>query len=259
MAERTCFFGLAAEDNGGALAVTVLGDRILAGVLSEPPEDLEGVRAWRGAEPGSPWLDVHGAHRRAIDTFLSRGRHFSPRMNGGFGDRRGAPDARLFRTVLALFNALAARPDLVVIARDTDRKREETEAFDQACSVSTWPFQVILAAMHPESEAWYIAGFVPEPGEQDRLKEARRALGFDPTEEPHRLTARKQGDPRDAKRWLDYLTGEDTDRKRVCLDTSLETLRRRGSTCGLTDYLRDFESGVRGLPFVVTGDAPDGR
>lgn len=100
-----------------------------------------------------------------------------------------------------------------------------------------------------------VAGFVAENDEErGRLAAVTRALGFDPTESPHKLLAGDAHDPRDAKRVCKALLGVDhvtpsAERARRCwLDTPLVVLEARGEGTGLARYLRAVEAVV--LPML---------
>lgn len=109
----------------------------------------------------------------------------------------------------------------------------------------SWPFAVVLASPDPEVEAWYAAGFEPVSDYEARLVASLGAeLGFDPTQEPHRLTAQPNDLPTDSKRVLDALTQEDEERARLCLDTALEVLERRGRQAGLVSFLEQVRQEV---------------
>lgn len=109
---------------------------------------------------------------------------------------------------------------------------------------------IVIDLAKLEREAWVLAGFEPaDHGEQERLADERKRLGFNPCEKSQELTACK--DPhatRSAKRALNSLTGGDVERERECWSkTSLHQLRQRGADNGLADYLNEVETRLAAL------------
>lgn len=111
--------------------------------------------------------------------------------------------------------------------------------------------KLALAIAHQESEAWVLAGFVPEhDAERELLLTLAERHGFDPAREPHRLTPNRRTDPHDAKRACASLFPEGTlspRAERCWLETLLETLERSGSRTGLPEYLADVRHNVMPL------------
>lgn len=139
--------------------------------------------------------------------------------------------------------------DVVVLGRDVDGRPGRRDGFLRATRDRDWSFAVLGLLPEPESEAWYVAGFVPRSKrEEESLAAITKQLRFDPTEMPHRLTSTVAGGPRDAKAVRDALSGADDDRRRDCLDAPFDRLRRVGAACGIVDFLDDIEA--RLLPLV---------
>lgn len=150
----------------------------------------------------------------------------------------------------------------VIVVHDTDGDEGALESMkdgrDRALEMTTdrTKSEALVAAPHPEVEAWVAAGFAPESEEEERRLAVEHArLGFNPVAEPHRLSSRKRFDTRDAKRICAALLGcdhgNDTERWSRCWeDTPLDLLEERGAGA----HLRAFtgEVGERLLP--VLGD-----
>lgn len=112
-----------------------------------------------------------------------------------------------------------------MIARDTDGRLERCEGFKGALasSGSALKTRSIQAAPHPKREAWILLGFrVEDAREEQALQDQRRRLGFDPTREPHRLTAMSRGAKHDIKLVLHALTEGDHEREERCVRELLE-------------------------------------
>ncbi|MCA9608339.1 MAG: hypothetical protein KC619_22170 [Myxococcales bacterium] len=139
--------------------------------------------------------------------------------------------------------------DVVVLGRDVDGRLKRRDGFRRAIRDRSWSLAVLGLLAEPESEAWYLAGFVPtSKGERDALAAVRERLRFDPTEHPHRLTSTVPGGRKDAKSVLDDLVGADTARRRDCLEAPFDRLRRVGVDCGIVDFLDQVDD--RLLPLV---------
>jgi hypothetical protein len=104
--------------------------------------------------------------------------------------------------------------------------------------------QVIIGVAHTKLECWILAGFVPQDtAETARLVELRSELGFEPTGNSERLTAKHDQDKRSAKRVLRLLSEDDRSRERECMmQTELSILRQNGIECGLAAYLDEVEA-----------------
>jgi hypothetical protein len=197
---------------------------------------LKDIRSFIGSmEPASflAWKDV--AHE-------ARGR--VPPRHGHFNGEPGVEDAHTAVLALRLFTALEAPPLAVVLVRDSDgRPEERLKGITQARNDGRWPFRMILGIAHFMREAWVLAGFVPASAEeQERLDRERRALGFHPNREPHRLDAKDKTAPKSAKRALDVLTGGIEEREEPCWrESPLEILRTYGADAGLDAFLKEIE------------------
>jgi hypothetical protein len=196
----------------------------------------EEQRTWAGVELGAPrpwstWEDaLEQAQRHGV-------------VAQGLGLKGYAKVAyRTARLAAHLVTKLQPAPDLVVFCIDTDGDETVAEQMREGVErANVGGLPISLAVMHQESEAWVVAGFVPEnTAEELALRQLKSNLKFDPTSEPHRLTSRRQTEPRDAKRVCKSLVPEvpHSERARRCwLDTSLDDLERRGAQTGLPEYL----------------------
>jgi hypothetical protein len=128
----------------------------------------------------------------------------------------------------------------IVLLRDQDDQPERRLGLEQARSEHHGSPQVVVGLAVVEREAWVISGFEPQDeDEQARLDAERQALGFNPHERSHQLTACKDDTaPRSPKRVLRVLTGGHYDRERHCWNTTpLALLRERGTENGLVAFL----------------------
>lgn len=184
---------------------------------------------WRSSHPFLRWASVRDEARRE-----------GVRALGRFGGEAGAPDASAARHALLLWAKLHPDLDAVFLIRDTDCDEGRLKGLTQAAHANPWPFQVIVGCAESKLECWLLSGFDPtDEAEQTRLQEERRFLGFDPTEKSHLLRAATKGAKTNAKEALERLTIGDESRKRACWDTTpIDTLERRGTENGLSEYLR---------------------
>ena len=211
-----------------------LADRVfLAEVAWLEEEMLPHCRQWRGLDPGQThllWKNV-----------APLARSHNIRAHGHFDGKPGAPDAQNARLALLLIHASAHPAHGIVLLRDDDRQAERRAGLEQARGSSTIGVPVVVGLAHPKRECWVLAGFEPQDEhEADRVRELRKQLGFDPRQHAERLTARKKGEGRNAKRVLDLLTGGNWERQAACWNhADLELLEARGRETGLADYLHE--------------------
>lgn len=171
------------------------------------------------------------------------------KTRGHIAGRPLRPGAAFVRKLIA--NALASQPSLLIFVKDSDGDEENQAAIQQVREAfAQHPTPLILAMPHRDAEAWFVAGFAPRnEAERQRLASLRRELGFDPTTEPERLSARPNDAPQDAKRVLRRLLDldarshplsiEELDRERFHerLLGDLARLRAVGVRCGLVAFL----------------------
>jgi hypothetical protein len=224
-----------------------LADRVfLAAVDWLDDETLPHCRQWRGFEASEPYL--LWKHVKPL------ARSHSIRAHGHFDGWHGAPDAHVARLALLLIHASPQPAQAVVLLRDDDRQTDRRQGLEQARNSSRIGVPVVVGLAHPKRECWVLAGFEPQDKlETDRVAELRSNLGFDPRECAVRLTARKTGEPRNAKDVLDLLTGGDWHRQAGCWEQAdLALLEKRGEDTGLNAYLRE----VRGRLVRLFGAPP---
>lgn len=247
--ERTCAFVLAAEDRGHFDAVSRLTDRVISCEVEWFEGSEDRLRRWRGPSSDQPWYPLKNAFRLARALGLP--------TSGKFDGRSGEPEAAMIRAQLLLFKKQwnerrSPRPPFhaVFIARDTDRKPREP-GIRQAIELG-WPFPIVAAVCEPEVESWFVCAFIAEnEGEQATLDELSKELGFSPVQNSHRLTAKRETDPKDAKRVLAVLSKGDRDREVRCLDLALTELETRGRTNNLTGFIKEIREHI--VPLVRDG------
>jgi hypothetical protein len=175
------------------------------------------------------------------------------------GRFQGEEDGHVARQALLLLLASDAKPDAVLLIRDSDghvdaRSAGLKNARDSGTrDARPWPFAVAIGVAHTMRECWVLAGFEPEDvHERDALEEAHRQLGFDPRIEAERLRAKHEHDRLSAKRILRLLSGGSWEREEACwLRADLRVLSERGKSTGLREFLSEVRSRI--VP-LFTGD-----
>ena len=203
---------------------------------------LDSVCEWVGDGSGAAFFDVHKINKYTPKkSFLRPYGHFDGRKAGA--DYFSALTAfRLARAEAGIEGPIAA----VIFVHDADEQGDSRrEGLEQARSVAVREsnFRVVLGCPDMEREAWVLAGFEPEhKTEQQRLDEERRALGFCPCIEAHRLRDNDDHAPRSPKRALMALTSGDSSREEKCwAEAPLDRLKQRGESSGLRAFLEEIE------------------
>ena len=136
----------------------------------------------------------------------------------------------------------------LIFIRDLDNQPERKEGIEGARSEYSDrqpQLAIVIGTANRMREAWVLNGFVTANKlEKQTLEEIKTKLTFDPCEESHRLHSKKEEAERlkNAKVVLQKLTDGDFERERICWEeTSLELLKTRGVSTGLTDYLNEIE------------------
>lgn len=175
-------------------------------------------------------------------TNLNRHEQTWPRhhLNGRRGDQTPVHGQTVAaRKALLLFYG---KVDAVILMVDGDNEADtRRDALERARRESALipSERIVVAVPQPEQEAWYIAAFEPKDAEeQERLTELRAELGKDPRTASHTLKHGQDIAKRNAKRVLDKLTNDDSDRAHEALQSTGEhILRERGQENGLTHFL----------------------
>jgi hypothetical protein len=226
-----------------------LVDRVLR--ESGPPwvvdnfESPEVIRTWQPDGFGRTHFDIHDLNRYMDELHLRSVRgHF----NGRPGGAGGSMARKAFLIARALSKKVPDEPiDAIVLIWDTDQQRDERPEGVEAArdEARRWaPFQIVCGFPDPEREAWVLAGFDPcDDAERARLEELHHDLGFSPVHHAHRLRDKNAGAPRNIKRMLRVLTGNDPGREERCwTEPSLATLRARGTHTGLAAFIEEIDA-----------------
>lgn len=263
----------------GAIGVAVVGEdevhRALAMAL------FDGALATLAAERGADWLVVDDARtwlvfdggervRRGFydshreDPLPTRpGRRI--RTTGHINGRPAGPGAAKLRRLFTYHALQPEPPGMVVLLTDTDGDERTAASAEQVRELVTGledPPALVIGMPHRDAEAWLFAAALPTDAQTaERLAAARKALSFDPSREPERLTSSPNDAMTDAKRVLRFVLlheGEELARGRPRTgpptpdeaDEIAERLARdldRASTfrnCGLSDFVRDLRAAV---------------
>jgi hypothetical protein len=257
----TMRFVIVAEDELGQRLVRDLADRVVAERaqatwLRELWED-EGTRAsqrtYGGFEPETRW-SKWGDVKRLADELSIRVHGLGMKAERAMAHKAVAIAAELATSspeaepIHALFLAHDTDGDLDVAVRLRAGARGRPEAPPS--------FAVVVAAPHPESEAWVVAGAgLRSPEEQARHREERSRLGFDPVTHPELLTANRATDKRDSKRVCAALLGAQGGEYAVWepswKETPLDDLDRNGAKAGLSEYSAEVAEKI--LPLLDDG------
>ncbi|WP_437782913.1 hypothetical protein [Sorangium sp. So ce1097] len=245
----TARFVIVAEDELGQKLARDLADRVVAERAVEWLRELwadEGTlamqRSFSGLRAGQAWC------RWAEVKRLAEERSIRVHGLGMKAERAMANKAVAVAADMEAASPGAPRIDALFLVHDTDGDEEVRERLqDEARRREAPPrFTVIVAAPHPESEAWVTAGAAPWlAGGQAQHDEERKRLGFDPITQPERLSANRPTDKRDAKRVCEALLGAHGDAyqawERCWKETPLEELERNGARAGLRAYTHELE------------------
>lgn len=223
-------------------------------VLHESHEWMVGLESL--SEPTPTWLEYEPGRRFLrwgdVDVVCERWR-VPPvqRLGKGLGYRAALRALRLLSVLPSRSETAGVR---VVMVHDSDRvegwlasldlaRREWLSAL--ASRVENLDADVAVGVAHPEHEAWKLVAF--EPGtatELTALNAARARLGFDPRTEGESLTSKRVTDPKDAKRVLEEVCVDHERRRTLLAGASLELLRNRGGSVGLTAFLEELKTHV---------------
>jgi hypothetical protein len=244
-------FVVVAEDRLSFLLATALCDRVVAERSRwlrdhwHSEEDRSSFRVWStlDASSAAAWTTRADVKRLAATTKVSA-HPLGLKAEGALAYKA---------TKLAL--SRLAETDALFLVHDTDGEESTAERMREgaeSAKKSAEQLTVIVAAPHPEAEAWVAAGIVPAtPEEKKRREEQREHLGFDPITEPHLLSSGKSTNKRDAKRACREILGafdDEPERWRRCWEeTALELLEANGEEAGLPAYTREVEERILSL------------
>jgi hypothetical protein len=245
----TARFVIVAEDELGQRLARDLADRVVAERaratwlrdLWGDEETRTSQRVYSGFAPEtrwSRWVEV----KRLADELSIRVHGLGMKAERAMAHKAVAIAAELetrspgAAPISALFLVHDTDGDAEVAVRLRDGARGRPQAPPR--------FAVVVAAPHPESEAWVVAGAAPRsPEEQARHREERSRLGFDPVTSPALLTASRVTDKRDAKRVCEALAGLPGDAyaswEPRWKETPLDALDQNGAEAGLSEYTRE--------------------
>lgn len=222
------------------------------------PEMRESQRRWVGLDEHTWWSDRPTCSREADLANVPNA--IRVRETGRRKAYHGVAGLA-FRTAL-LAASRDPRPDVLVLAGDTDGEEDTGRLRRAGVDGAAVDLPVLIAEPTREAEAWVIGGFVPQnDAEALRLVDVSRELGFDPTRAPERLLSDVSRTRRDTKIICRQLLGLDalspqTERVRACwLDPPIDLLIERGQRSGLAAYVAQIETTL--LPLL--GDTPVAR
>ncbi len=236
------------ESSADARTATKLAERVLVEKIDWlEPEMLKHLFEWSGLEENtehSCWKDIRAIIERAKESGMPIPKYLGHRKNGGI-----KADGAAAKKILNLVSFLQKKRQIkaVIFIRDLDNQPERKEGLEQArFSNTNSKLAIVLGMADRMREAWVLNGFVAlNEGEKQILEEIRNELTFDPCEESHRLRSNSKEESdrlRNPKVVVEKLTGGDFERERRCWEeTSLELLKKRGVSTGLTDYLNQIE------------------
>ena len=221
-----------AEDKCGADTAKSLVDRVsVRDVPWIESDSLDDFRTW-AEENEDCFMKMSGLRAR----FKQHG----VRAFGHFGGEPRAPDALMHRKILMLLAEHYPATKMVLIARDEDGDTARATGFRQAIGWRKWPFQAILALSRPESEAWILSALEPQTDRQRAKRtELSKELGFDPVRNSERTKSTAKGSPKDTKRVLTEMLGEEDGFERF-QNASLDELAKNGEGDGLKAFLEDL-------------------
>jgi len=237
-----------AEDELGARLARDLAERV---VTERGPSWLQELwlddlgrtqhRRWTGFSSDQPWSSRGEVKKRAEELGIRAHGH-GMKAERAFAHKAAQIAAKLtanktIEPVHALF---------LVHDTDGDAHLEANLREGAVGNGGRPPFEIIVAAPHPESEAWVVAGALVGPGEVKPRHEAeRQRLGFDPVTSPERLTSNRATDKRDAKRVCAAIVGDCGDNyaawEKCWRESPLDLLEQNAARAGLRSYIKQIE------------------
>ena len=241
------YFGLVCEGPADARTVKPLLRRVYEAEIDWLRGRFDEFVGWTGVKPHhdfTKWSGSDGVHE------LAKQRNIT--AFGDFTGQEGRAEALQAKKALRLFISETLRREenfellVVVLIRDTDGNTSCRAGMEQARKDSNTNFEIVLGLPHPMRECWVLTGLSAEDDEdREHLEDLRRELGFDPTEEAHRLTARtrtaKKNPHRVVERLIDESGPAKTEREnRAISNLSIDPATHSGEKTGLKDFLEDI-------------------
>ena len=231
-------FAVVYEAKADFQIATDLADRVLCEAVEWLDEHLViHQRDWIHKSPEGDLL----AWSRIDDLARNAG----VRARGHFDGEPAEPDARAARRAIQYLRFIFDDLEAILLIRDQDDVWERKRGLEQAQLENHRGLPIVVGLAIVERESWIICGLEPlDEVETARADVERQLLGFHPMYRSHELTACKDDHAkRSPKRVLHVLTAGDLDRQRHCWQqTSLATLRERGTENGLTAYLDEVRT-----------------
>jgi hypothetical protein len=229
------------ESRADAKISTKLAERVLLEKVEWLETDtLSHLIKWSGLDLGtdySCWKNINAI----IEHFSNEFKFPRIRSNGKL-KTDGKAASKVLKLISFLQYKLKRDIKAVIFIRDLDNQPERREHLDQARSEYKGELEIVIGTADRMREAWVLNGFMPLNSEEIRiLKEITMELTFDPCLAADRLRS-NSSDERDPKVVVKKLTNGDFSREQQCWEeTSLEILRSRGKSTGLTAYLAEVE------------------
>lgn len=235
-----CHFCVSAEDKAGWHSAAVVGTAVLMDTVdwlaAQEEESVLASFHWDADR-------THITLKAADNEFQALGKK-GLRLHGRVDGKACGGDVSGMRAAFCLALDREAKPDAVIVCRDTDKNRSPVVDFKRAVELTPQlrlsPRVIpILAEAHPEAEAWVLAGFEPaHPDEARALDGLCKEASFDPSRNPERTTSAPPDDAaRSAKGACTRLVGNDLGRRERCLK-NVQRLEQHGQKCGVASYIQ---------------------
>ncbi|WP_310489893.1 hypothetical protein [Chamaesiphon sp. VAR_69_metabat_338] len=240
------------ESRMDAVTATKLAERVLVEKIDWlEPESLEHLFKWTGLESGtehSCWKDIGDIMNRAEKEGIPKPR-FLGHGKTGVLKADGAIAMKTLKLIKLLHRKKSRKIAAVLFIRDLDNQPERRQGIEQARieQIDEQPrIEIVIGTADRMREAWVLNGFSPLNVEENQiLEQIKTKLNFHPCEEAHKLRSNSFAEPdrfRNPKVVVEQLTGGDMSREQQCWEeTDLEILRSRGTSTGLSEYLKEVE------------------
>ena len=240
-----------------AQTATKLAERVLVEKVTWIEEYLPHTLKWCGLEVGtncSCWKDIRTILQSAKDSGIRLPKYLGHKDSPLKAD--GAITQKILNLIDKLVDKRDRRIDAILLIRDLDSQPERRDGLEQVRSEyqnQRPQRELVIGTADRMREAWVLNGFIPlDAEEMQRLEQLKTEIGFDPCVDADRLRSNSFMEPekvRNPKVVLGILTGDNILRQQKCYEeTSLEQLRIRGMSTGLSSYLKEVEE--RLVPLV---------